>query len=173
MIATQIEIESLVSDLLKVLDTDIEHMHQVTNVLIEMRDLVINRQEKDLGLLLEDIKVGADRYTGNEAKRQLIRNELAALMGCTQQELTLSRLEIICHGQQKVELSEKKSRLQTLANQLKKEHVCTTLLLSDCVRFNRMLLKGIFENGKCGTTIYNSKGSTSKQTNGSFMNINF
>ena len=59
----------------------------------------------------------------------------------------------------------------TLTQELKREYLSTTLLLSECARFNNKLLKGIFDFGKNGAVYYNSNGATKRQTDMAFVNL--
>jgi len=45
------------------------------------------------------------------------------------------------------------------------------LLLSECARFNNLLLKSIFDLGKTGAVYYNSNGATKQQTDMAFVNL--
>ena len=67
----------------------------------------------------------------------------------------------------------KKTKLMSLVNELKKEYYSTALLLSECARFNNLLLNKIFDIGKTGAVYYKSRGATKPQTDMAFVNLQF
>ena len=75
--------------------------------------------------------------------------------------------------ERKAQVAEKKAKLRSLTNELKEEHLSTAMLLSDCARFNSLLLKSVFDLGKTETVTYNSNGSTKRQTDTAFVNLQF
>ncbi|MHC4114594.1 MAG: hypothetical protein ACYSSL_04650 [Planctomycetota bacterium] len=167
------EIEDKVDQLLIVLDKDIQHIVENLSRLNDLRGLVVKRDDVSLYKLLESIKSESNSYKENELKRQSLREELAIASNCSLKQMTLSRLEAELSGEKKAEVAERKTKLQTLAEKLKKELLSTTMLLSDCARFNSMLLKSVFEFGQAGTITYSPKGSAERQTNSAFVNLQF
>jgi hypothetical protein len=168
-----IEIEDNVDRLFGVLDEDIRHIRGNLSRLNELRSLVVKRDDTSLRKLLESIQSDSNSYKDNELKRRLLLKELATAFDCGFEQMTLSRLEVELSGEKKAEVAERKIKLQTLAEKLKKEHLSTAMLLSDCARFNSVLLKGILELGQGGTITYNPKGSAERQTNPTVVNLQF
>ena len=167
------EIEDKVDQLLIVLDKDIQQMQESLSRLNEFRSLVVKRDDAGLGKLLENIQSESDSYKCNELKRQSIRKELAITLDCSPKQMTLSILEAELAGEKKTQVAERKAMLRLLAGQLKKEHLSTSLLLSDCARFNSVLLKSVLEFGQAGTITYSPKGFAKRQANSAFMNFQF
>ena len=168
-----IEIEDKIEQLLVVLDRDIRHIQENISILNQLRHLVIKRDDVSLRKLLESIQYGSNGYQDNELKRQSLREELAIVLDCSFEQMTLSRLEAELSGEKKAEIAERKTKLQALAAELKKEHLSTTMLLSDCARLNSVFLKSILEFGQVGTVTYSPKGSAERQTNPAFVNLQF
>ena len=168
-----IGIEDKVDQLLTVLDRNIRHIMENLSRLNELRALVVKRDDVSLHKLLESIKSEPNDYKENELKRRSLREELAIASGCSLKQMTLSRLEAELSGEKQAEVAERRKKLQTLAEKLKKEHLSTTMLLADCARFNSVLLRSILEFGQAGTTTYSPKGSTERQTNSAIMNFQF
>jgi hypothetical protein len=173
MKAAVIEIEDKVDELLIVLDKDIQHIQQSLSRLNELRSLVIKRDDISMGRLLESIEAESDSYRSQESKRQSIRKELAIALDCNLKQMTLSRLEEALPEEKKAQVAEKKAKLRSLTEELKKEHLGTALLLSECARFNSLLLKGIFNLGKTEMVYYNPNGATKRQTDTAFVNLQF
>jgi len=173
MKATAISIEDKVDELLLVLDEDIRHIQQSLSRLNELRSLVIKRDDVALGKLLELIQGESEGYRSHELKRQSIRKELASALGFGLAQMTLSTLEASLPKGKKEQVTEKKAKLKSLIKELKKEHLSTALLLSDCARFNRMLLKGVFNLGNTRTVYYGSNGAAKQQSDMAFVNLQF
>ncbi len=170
---TVIKLEDKIDEMLTVLDKDIQHMQENLSMLNELRSLVIKHDNAALGRLLESIQVSADSYAANEAKRDSIRLQLSEALGCSVEKVTLSRLETAVTKDRKIRITETKARLKSLAEELKKEYLGTAMLLSECARFNNLLLKSIFGFGKTGTTTYNSSGVAKRQADAALVNIKF
>lgn len=170
---TAIEIDDKVDQLLAVLDRDIQQLRQNISRLDELRSMVIKRDDDSLDKLLKSIQGEQDGYKENEQKRQLLREEIAVTLDCKPGEITLTRLETELSAAKKTEVAGRKITLQTLAGQLKREHLSTAMLLSNCSRLNSRLLAGIFKPGKTETVTYGSKGTTERQMNTAFINLQF
>jgi hypothetical protein len=168
-----VEIEDKVDGLLVVLDKDIRHIQESLSRLDELRSLVIKRDDAALGELLEKIRAESDSYAANESNRQSVRKELAIVLECDLEQMTLSKLEAALSEEKKTQVAQRKTKLRSLTKELKKEHLSTVLLLSECARFNRLLLSSIFDLGKIGTITYDSNGAASRQTGAGFVNMQF
>jgi len=173
MKATAIAIEDKVDELLAFLDRDIQHIQESLLKLNELRRLVIKRDDAALGKLLESIEAEADSYRRHELNRQSIRKELANALGCNIEQMTLSTLETSLPKGKKAQVTQRKAKLRSLIKELKKEHLSTALLLSECARFNKLLLKSIFDVGKTEVVYYDSNGATRRQTDTAFVNLQF
>ncbi len=173
MKATAVGIEDKVDELLACLDKDIRHIQESLLHLNELRRLVIKRDDAALGRLLENIQAESDRYRAHELSRQSIREELANTLGCPLGQMTLSALEASLPEAKKNQVTQMKAELRSLIEELKKEHLGTALLLSECARFNNLLLKGIFDLGRTGTVCYNSNGASKRHIDTAFVNFEF
>jgi len=166
-----VDLSRKVEDLLGVLMRDIEHLERTLVCLNELRCFVIKRDEKGLARLLDDIRVESRGYQANEQRRNLIREELAVLLGCKTGELTLSVLTRRLGGAAKAAIAESQQRLKMLVGRLQKEYVSTVSLLSDCARINSALLKIMFNRGRSGLVCYDSAGLTERESGAAFMNM--
>ncbi len=168
-----IVIEEQIDELLVCLDKDIRHVQESLSQLNEMRKLVIKRDDVALGKLLQNIQSESDGYKSNELKRQLIRKELANAFGFTLEQVTLSVLESSLPEAKRVQITERKAKLRSLINEYKKEHLSTAMLLSECARFNNLLLKSIFDFRKTEGVCYDSSGTAERETDTAFVNLQF
>ena len=154
-----IEIENKVSEMLECLNVDIEHIQKNLSYLNELRSLVIKRDDTELMKLLNEIQMESDSYKEHELKRHMIRKNLANLLGCPIEKVTLSTLETMLDDERKNSISTKKAQLKFLVQNFKKEYASTIILVSECSRFNKMLIKSIFQPSKAGSVYYNAKGT--------------
>ena len=173
MKSTATEIEGKVDELLACLDEDSQHIQESLSQLNKLRSFVIKRDDSGLGKLLKIIQAESDSNRNQESKRQTIRKELANALGYKAEQLTLSVLEANLSKQKQAQVIKKKTKLMSLIKELKKEYFSTALLLSECARFNNLLLKSIFDLGKTGAVYYNSNGAAKQQTDMNFVNLRF
>lgn len=165
--------EEKIRELLSVLDIDIGHIQENLIKLNDLRSFVIKRDDTALKKMLEDIQSQSGGYKENEMRRKMLREELAEMLGCGIENVKLTSLEKLLSGDLQMEVSERKTKLKSLSQKLRIEHLSTSRLLSDCARFNGMLLKSILELGQAKTITYNTKGCAERQSNCAFMNIQF
>ena len=171
MKAASISIEDKIDCLLSVLDRDIEHIQASLLRLNELRSFVIKRDDVALTGMLAGIKADLDSYAANESERFSIQKELAGVLGCESEQVTLSRLESILPKEKAIGLKERKEKLRSLAKELKREYSSTAILLSDCMRFNKLLLRGIFKIGKTEAVEYSADGRAKQQAETAFVNV--
>ena len=171
MKVTAREIKEKVDKLLSFLDKDSQHIQESLSQLNTLRSYVIKRDDSGLSKLLKTIQSETSIYRNHELKRQTIRKELANALGFKTEQMTLSALEARLPKGKKEQIIKKKAELTSLIKELKKEHLSTILLLSECARFNNLLLKSIFDLGKTGAVYYNSNGATQQQTDMAFVNL--
>ncbi len=164
-------IEAKTTALLTVLDEELRHLESVLSRLDTLRSLLIKRDDAALEQLLGDIRQEGDIYRLNEQKRQQLRRDLAAELGCREGELTLSRLRGCLVGGARDAAVDRQARLRTLTAQLKHQHTLTVLLLRDCTRLNRSLLQAFFGSSGRGATIYSATGTEKRPTPQALMSM--
>ena len=169
--ALQEKVSNRIDELLAILDKDIQHIQESLSWLNELRSLVIKRNDTALSQLMQTIRTEADSYSATESKRQLIRKALADIFGCSVKKVTLSMLQNVLPEEQKAQVEDRKTKLRTLIKELRKEHLSTAMLLSDCAKFNNQLLKALFELGDKGTTFYQPDGATKRRNDTTFVNM--
>ncbi len=171
--STIVDIELHVVALLKVLDVDIQHLRSKLLLLDELRGLVLKRDETGLRSLLEGVQTRLDGNAENESKRMSIRETLAEMLGWEVEKVTLTRLEEAVADPQHLGIAAKKAELISLVGSLRAEYSRTAFLLSECARFNRLLLNGIMEFGRTTALTYKSNGTTELQSSAAFVNMRF
>ena len=174
-------VENKVAALLEVLDADARHLESALARLDLLRSLLIRREDAALEQLLSEIHQQADAYRAIEQKRQQLRKDLALDLGCTESELTLSRLRKelagpTCSEAQRrcgAAVADRQARLRSLAAQLRHEYTLTALLLRDCARFNRSLLRVFLGSASRGCATYTPTGATHRDPSAALMSIQF
>jgi hypothetical protein len=174
-------IESKIAALLEVLDEDVRHLENALSRLDLLRSLLIRRESAALEQLLDDIRQQAEAHRAIEQKRQQLRQDLALDLDCTEGELTLSRLRKeltgpACSDTQRrcgAAVAERQARLRSLAAQVRREHTLTALLLRDCARLNRSLLRVFLESGGRGCATYSPTGTARHDAHAALMSIQF
>lgn len=167
----QEKVSNGVDELLMVLDKDIQHIQESLSWLNELRGLVIKRDYEALSKLLQTIQTEADSYAATESQRLSLRKDLANTLGCSVKQVTLSALEVALPEEKKIQVKDRKIKLKGLIEELRKEHLSTVLLLSDCARFTRQFLKALFDLGGKRTVFYSPNGATRKLTETTFVNM--
>ncbi len=179
MVSPTLEIK--ITALLEVLDEDVRHLESALAQLDLLRSLLIRRENAALERLLGDIQQQAEAYRAIEQKRQQLRKDLALDLGCTEGELTLSRLRRKLSGPPCSEaqrrcgaaVAARQARLRSLAAQLKREHTLTALLLRDAARFNRSLLRVFLGSTGRGCATYSPTGVAERGPGAALMSIQF
>lgn len=164
------DLGGLVEELAAVLD---ENIHQVKLTIVrldELRGAVIKRDEAGLKALLLTIQDENPAYSMVESRREVIRKRLAGLLGCSAEDLNLSRICECLSEEKKEAILSRQKELQVLARRLRLEHTSTRVLLMECRRFNKALLRGIFGEGEEGIT-YDKRGGASWECRRSATNL--
>jgi hypothetical protein len=185
---------SRVERLMVVLDKDIQHIQDSLSTLEQLRSLLIKRDDAAMDKLLENIRADLDSYAANDLERRLVRKELASVLGFSIEQMTLSKLEAVLTGDERIQVADKKRKLTALISELRKEYLSTALLLSECARFNNLLFRSILDLGKVGQPkgldkisrkgwpspkstfsglIYSSDGSAKRQTDMNLVSLKF
>jgi septal ring factor EnvC (AmiA/AmiB activator) len=171
--------ENRIAALLEVLDEDIRYLEGTLSCLDTLRSLLIKREEAALEKLLDEVRRQADAHQANERKRQQLRQELAADLGCDARELTLSRLGAALAGPLRFEgqrrsraaVADRQAQLRSLATRLKREYTLTVLLVRDCTRFNQALLEIFLGSSGRGMATYSPTGAAQRGVEAALMSM--
>ena len=164
-------VESKIAALLSVLEEDIRHVEAALSRLDSLRTLLVKRDDAALEALLGDISRQAETHTAHEQQRQRLRRELAAELGCNEDDLTLSKLRTELTGQTRAAVTERQTQLKSLTARLKREHALTALLVQDCARFNRSLLRAFFGSAGRGGMTYSPNGVAKHKTDAGLVSL--
>ena len=170
MVGSNMELELLVDELVVVLDKDIMQVELTLERLDSLRGAVIRRDEDGLRQLLETIQTEGTEYKGVESRREEIRGRLAIILGCDFEAMNLSALCSVLEGERERAVYSRREVLLTLTDKLRMEHSCTMILLRECSRLNKTMLKGMFGRGDESVT-YTSRGNAQWEIQNEMVNM--
>lgn len=168
---TSSAVETKVEQLLAVLDEDIRHLETTLSQLDALRGLLIKRDDAALDRLLGEIRGRTEAYAANEQIRQRLRADLALMLGGDTGRFTLSKLQSKLPEPHRAAVASRREKLRSLVAELKREYTLTSLLVSDCARFNRTLLRTLFGTGRQTGVIYSPSGDARQQMNATLMSL--
>jgi len=158
-------------ELLEVLAEDIRHLETTLSTLDTLRGLLIKRDDAGLHELLVQIAHQADARAAMDRKRETLQAELAGALGYKGDRVTLSALQTLLPDDSRNRLIERQKRLKALASDLKREYRLTAMLVSDCARFNRSLMRIVFGLDGKDTLTYSSRGTMKQRANAALMSL--
>ena len=170
MNSADLRLYKLVDELLEVLDEDIDHIRLSLEAMDKLRALVIKRDEEELKVLLAAIRYSSADYKTVETRRQVIRNQLAGILGCRAEQMNLSNLRAHLPAEKGELVGRKQKEVSELVRKLRTECMLTEMLLKECSRFNNIILRKIFGNG-LETVTYNGRGKASWQAQSKVVNL--
>ncbi len=160
-----------VDALLTVLDEDIRHTETALTLLDTLRTLLIKRDEMALTGLLGDMRWEADVHAKNERQREHLRQELANELQCDIRDVTLSMLKDRLLGERHAAVVQRQTRLKALTDDLKREYTLTAMLVADCARFNRSLVRLFFGLDTKGNMTYGANGTAKHGAGTALVNM--
>jgi hypothetical protein len=166
---TRMELDAdLLADLHEILDQEQRRIEQTLTQLNDLRSAVIRRDEAGLQDLLNQIQARQSDFSQLDRRRQQLRQRLAEWIGCDSDRLNLTRLIRGLPAEQGDPLRQRQEQLYKQVRQLKMEHHLTGLLLADCARLNRTLLRAMLGGG--GDS-YNAQGRSSWQVQDRLVSV--
>ncbi len=173
MKAVTAQIEEKVDELLIILDQDIRNLQENLQRLDELRGFVVKRDEEALAGLLDVIQRQSSGQSDNDSRRKRVCEELAAALGWSVDQVTLSRLESVTTREIGAGISGRREALKSLAERLKSEYIGTAMLLADCARFNSVLLSSVLDLGGAETLTYGPTGFARRNRGTAFVNFQY
>jgi hypothetical protein len=160
-------------ELIAVLEADARHIQESLLLLDRLRSLLVKHDEAGLQQLLQQLRQQADAYAQVEVRRQRLRRQMAALLDCPVTEMTLSRLTAVLPPDLSRTVTHQRTVLRDLVDRLGREYRNTSLLLTDCVRFNHALFRAVFQPAKAESMVYGSTGTAKPSVTSHLMNVQF
>ncbi|MBN1124159.1 MAG: hypothetical protein JXA82_04065 [Sedimentisphaerales bacterium] len=170
MKTNNMSLECLVQDLLEILEAEQRRIAHTLTRLDELRSAVIKRDENMLFTLQETIRTEQEQAVDLESRRELVREKIAGILGCSVEKLNLTRLCRSLDGAPLQKVHAIQRSLKESVRALKNEHYVTTVLLRDCARINHALLRCLLgERGQ--TRLYNARGTSALHLERGLMSL--
>jgi hypothetical protein len=166
------QIEKDIAEMLEILDADIVNTESDINTLNELRGYLVSRDEKNMLGLLYAVRSIIQNRQDNQAKRFNVRKKLAQSLGCAVEKLTLSKLCDCIEEPFKSAIAERRNVLIQIVERFKTEYEATVFLLSDCARFNSLLLRSLVGLGLTESVTY-EHGKVNRVDNAAFINMQY
>ena len=162
-------VKTKIDELVDVLDGDIRHLETALSYLDALRGLLIKRDDAALRELLGQVARHADDRGAGDRRRETLIAGLGSTLGCGADGLTLSALQAALPVENRGDLIDRQRRLKALLSELKREYRLTAILVSDCAKFNRALMRTFFKVDGVDTLTYSPSGTVRHRTNAGLM----
>ncbi len=140
----QPELSDLAGELIDLLDEELRLLECRRDQLKRLSAAITDRDDELLEQLLREMEQTIRAQGDTDLRLEALRATLAGALGCSPAELRLSRVVETLDGQQRLALEYRRRRIVLLAEELRREHLQATLVLSESARINRALLEGLF-----------------------------
>jgi hypothetical protein len=166
------QIEKDIAEMLEILDTDIVNTGNDINILNELRGYLVSRDEKNMLRLLYAVRSIIQNRQDNQSKRFNVRRKLAQTLGCAVEKLTLSKLCDYIEEPFRTAIAERRNALVQIVERFKTEYEATAFLLSDCARFNSLLLRSLIGLSSAESVTY-KPGKVNRTNSAAFINMQY
>jgi flagellar biosynthesis/type III secretory pathway chaperone len=167
MTAAVTDLADLTNDLLAVLDEEIGLETAAAAHLGGLSEAVIARDRGLIDTLSDRAMETHALFEVAEVRRTAAMAALAAALGCSRGHVTLRRLVRELPGEEGRALDDRRRRIESLVNQVRRQHLHTAVLLHECARVNHELLVQLFPQMD-STNVYGSN-RTVKRPGGSLV----
>ncbi len=151
--------ESLIDELLAVLDEEIELLELKRSQLADLSEALVTADDEIVEELLEQIEQTEQTQTAVDMRLKVVREALAGAFGYEDiKELRLSVLAVELPEAQASAVDDRRRRMAEQVGKLRRQHLQTAMLLVECSRVNRMMMECISPSGETVAT-YDATGT--------------
>ena len=151
--------ESLIDELLAILDEEIELLEQKRSQLANLSEALVSTDDAATEALLKLIEQTEHTQTRVDLKLQGVRKTLAGVFGYDDAKaLRLSVLVTELPDAQASAVNDRRERLAQQVGNLRRQHLQTAMLLIECSKVNRMMMECLLPAGEAVTT-YDATGT--------------
>lgn len=151
--------ESLIDELLAILDEEIELLEQKRSQLANLSEALVSTDDAATEALLKLIERTEHTQTRVDLKLQDVRKTLAGVFGYDDAKaLRLSVLVTELPDAQASAVNDRRERLAQQVGNLRRQHLQTAMLLIECSKVNRMMMECLLPAGEAVTT-YDATGT--------------
>ena len=142
----------MVHELLGLLDEEIRLLRLRADQFDELYEAILRRNDGRMESLLEEMTNAQHQQADVDTKLHSVRSLFAKALGRDADDMRLSVLIGRLDKKRSMDLEYKREQIILLAETLKRKHLRTAILLSECARVNRMLLEGLLPRAESVTT---------------------
>ena len=150
-------IEPVVEELIIVLDNETELLEVKRSQLADLSEMLMRTDNEAVEALLEQIEQTEEAQTLLARRLQTLRKTLADAFGCNMEEFNLSWLISRLPHEQSLALRHRRQQVGGKVREFHKQHMQTTILLTECSRITGMMLDSLTPSGSVVT--YDAEGS--------------
>jgi hypothetical protein len=150
-------IEPVIEDLLVVLDSEARLLETKRSQLAELSKKLLANDNEAVEVLLEKIERAEEAQTLLARRLQTLRETLAGAFGCDISDFNLAWLIARLPRSESLALTRKRRAVGEKVDAFRKQHLQTTILLTECSRITGMMLDRLAPAGAVVT--YDADGS--------------
>ena len=150
-------VESVVEDLLVALDNETQLLELKRSQLAELSGMLLRNDNEAVEALLEQIEQTEQAQSQMARRLQGLRETLAGAFGCNAKGFKLAWLIDQLPHEQALALTHRRRQVTEKVNEFRKQHIQTTILLTECSRITGMMLDSLAPTSAVVT--YDTEGS--------------
>ncbi|MCP4377246.1 MAG: hypothetical protein GY794_13855 [bacterium] len=150
-------IEPIVEELLVVLDDETELLEVKRSQLADLSKMLLRSDNESVEVLLKQIEQAEETQLLLERRLQTLRETLAGAFGRQVSEFNLSWLITQLPRPRALTLIHRRQKLSCKVDEFRKQHMQTTILLTECSRITGLMLDSLSPSGTVIT--YGAEGS--------------
>ncbi len=136
--------ESLIDELVVILDEEIELLELKRSQLADLSESLVAADDEAVEALLEQIEQVERTQTATDLKLETVRGALAGVFGYDDvKALRLSVLVAELPDAQALAVDDRRRRMAEQVGKLRRQHLQTAMLLVECSRINRKMMECI------------------------------
>ena len=149
--------EPVVEELLVVLDDETELLEVKRSQLADLSKMLLRNDNEAVEVLLGQIERAEETQVLLARRLQTLRGTLAGAFGCKAKELNLSWLIARLPRAQALALIHRRQQVSDKVGEFRRQHMQTTIFLTECSRITGMMLDSLAPSGSVVT--YDTEGS--------------
>jgi len=149
--------DELIRRLIEALDEEIAHLDRRRVQLRNLADCIVERDERGLERLLEEIEGAMARQAELDDRLEAVRSNIADALWDRPGRLTVGGIVESLDEPARSRLAGRRRQAIEAVEAFQQQHLHTSVLLLESVRVNRMMLEAVFPHSR-GVTTYRAGG---------------
>jgi len=148
MISLTPDIQSLIEQLLRIMDEEIALLDVRRRQMGLLAEAILDSDDDAMEKLLSQIEHAQQQQSAVDLRLSAIRNTIALALKMATDQMRLSWLIKQLPPQEAVEIEYRRQQIILLVSKFRRQHMTTAILLVESARINRMMLESIFPQGE-------------------------